>query len=406
MKRILVIATRQIGDVLLTTPLIRAARQRWPEARIDVLGFEGQMGMLAGNPDVNECIPTPPRLGWAGGWRLARQLWRRYDLALVSQPGDRAHVLGWIAAPCRSGLIPEEGGSNWWKRRILRHAVVSSGDRGTVHVVPEKLRLLDPWITDSGSAGTLESALAGPSSTSVAAAQSGAATHGPASSLLKPEPVTVIPPSGRPLPDGLARQLLPGYLVVHAPSMWAYKQWPVESWGALVQGLLEAGRQVVLTGSGGERDQACVAPLRALGSAPQLLDASGQLDLGQLRTLVETAALYVGPDTSITHLAAACGTPCLAIFGPTNPQRWGPWPAPGSASAQDGGEATLDGEAGFIRHTTAQSIGNVTLLQGPQDCVPCGRAGCEDHHHSRSDCLLAISPATVLAQAKALLPPS
>ena len=41
MKRILVIATRQIGDVLLTTPLVRAARERWPQARIDVLGFAG-----------------------------------------------------------------------------------------------------------------------------------------------------------------------------------------------------------------------------------------------------------------------------------------------------------------------------------------------------------------------------
>lgn len=405
MKRILVIATRQIGDVLLTTPLIRAARQRWPEACIDVLGFEGQMGMLAGNPDVNACIPTPPRLGLAGGWRLARRLWRQYDLALVSQPGDRAHVLGWIAAPCRSGLIPEEGGSNWWKRRILHHAVVSSGDRGTVHVVPEKLRLLDPWTTNSSSAGSLESALAGPPSTSVAAAKSGARTRGPAS-LLKPEPIVVIPPSGRPLPDGLARQLLTGYLVVHGPSMWAYKQWPVESWVALVQGLLEAGQQVVLTGSGSERDQACVAPLRALGSAPHLMDASGQLDLGQLRTLLEGAALYIGPDTSITHLAAACGTPSLAVFGPTNPQRWGPWPSADAQPAPADPAVDLVAAPHFQRHSATQRIGNVTLFQGPQDCVPCGRAGCEDHHHSRSDCLVTIPPATVLAQAKALLPPS
>ncbi len=353
MKRILVIATRQIGDVLLTTPLIRAARQRWPEARIDVLGFEGQMGMLAGNPDVNACIPTPPRLGLAGGWRLARRLWRQYDLALVSQPGDRAHVLGWIAAPCRSGLIPEEGGSNWWKRRLLHHAVVSSGDRGTVHVVPEKLRLLEPWQASGGSSRT----------------------------------AAVVPPSGRPLPDWLGGQLRSDYLVVHAPSMWTYKQWPVPHWGKLVAGLLGQGRQVVLTGSAGERDQACIAPLRLLGEAPQLLDASGRLDLCQLRGLIEAAALYIGPDTSITHLAAACGTPCLAVFGPTNPQRWGPWPA-------ESGEHPI-----FFRHSDRQKLGNVTLTQGPQECVPCGRAGCEDHHHSASACLEAITPDAVLAMA-------
>lgn len=377
MKRILVIATRQIGDVLLTTPLIRAARERWPQARIDVLGFEGQMGMLEGNPDVDRCIPTPPRLGLSGAWRLARRLWRRYDLALVSQPGDRAHLLGWIAAATRSGLIPQEGGSNWWKRRLLRHAVVSSGDRGEVHVVPEKLRLLAPWV-QGGQA--LESA---------AASDRSLPSDLPAAGGLAP--VRVIPPSGKPLPEEFARQLRPGYLVVHAPSMWEYKQWPIPHWVTLVGGLLAQGHQVVLTGTAGDRDQACITPLRSLGQAPQLLDASGQLGLGQLRRLIEGAALYIGPDTSITHLAAACGTPCLAVFGPTNPLRWGPWPGAGEE------------KPAFQRHAETQATGNVALVQGPQACVPCGRAGCEDHHHSRSDCLEAIGPEALLARALFLL---
>lgn len=361
MKRILVIATRQIGDVLLTTPLIRATRRRWPDAHIDVLGFDGQMGMLAGNPDINRAIPTPVRLGLKGGWRLARQLWRRYDLALVSQPGDRAHLLGWIAAPCRSGLIPEGGSSNWWKQLLLRYAVVSSGDRGDLHVVPEKLRLLDPW---------------------------------PEASLPRETPptsVTIVAPAGEQLPDEVVQQLHPEYLVVHAPSMWRYKQWPDPYWSALVSGLLKEGRQIVLTGSASERDQACLTPLRRLGIAPALIDVSGRLNFGQLLNLIKSASLYIGPDTSISHLAAASGTPCLAIFGPTNPQRWGPWPGQNSPSQ------------GFERHAAAQELGNVTVLQGPQSCVPCGRAGCEDHHDSRSDCLMAIAPEVVLARANALL---
>ena len=65
-ERILVVATRQIGDVLLTTPLIQAARQRWPQARIDVLGFPGTMGMLRGNPDLNRLLESPARPGWRG----------------------------------------------------------------------------------------------------------------------------------------------------------------------------------------------------------------------------------------------------------------------------------------------------------------------------------------------------
>ena len=57
----------------------------------------------------------------------------------------------------------------------------------------------------------------------------------------------------------------------------------------------------------------------------------------------------------------------------------------------------------FLRAAPVQQAGNVTLLQGPQDCVPCGRAGCEDHHHSRSDCLQSIAPERVLQQALRLL---
>lgn len=351
MKRILIIATRQIGDVLLTTPLVREARARWPQARIELLGFQGTLGMLAGNPDLDACIETPARLGIKGAWRLARRLWRRYDLALVTQPGDRAHLLGWLAAGQRSGLLPENSSSNWWKRALLHHAVTIAGDLGEVHVVREKLDLLIPW------------------------------RQGPA-----PEP-QVVPPAAAELPEDLASRLRSAYVVVHAPSMWAYKQWPLEHYAGLVRGLIAAGRQVVLSGSGSARDQACVAPLRGLGSPQQVLDCSGRLDFPQLRRLIEGASLYIGPDTSVSHLAAATGTPTVAVFGPTNPQRWAPWPA------------RTEGPVHFHRRIARQRIGNVTLLQGPQDCVPCGRAGCEDHRDSRSDCLLSLDARRVLEAA-------
>jgi heptosyltransferase III len=353
-NRILVIATQQIGDVLLTTPLIRAARERWPQARIDVLGFQGTLGMLRDNPDVQELIEAPHRLGWGGAVALLRRLWRRYDLALVSQPGDRAHVLAWAAARRRSGLIPEEGGSNWWKRRLLDHVVVGAGDRGSVHVTAEKLALLAPWLP-----------------------------------ALPPARVVAPPPHA--LPQDVQVQLREGAVVVHAPSMWPYKQWPLEHFQVLIRGLLAQGRQVILTGAAGVRDQECLRPLRVLGQAPQLLDLSGRLDFNQLAALMQRCALYIGPDTSVSHLAAATGVPVLAIFGPTNPQRWAPWPAQAEAGVV------------FQRAALSTTRGNVTLLQARLPCVPCGRAGCEDHRQSRSDCLQQITPERVLQEAARLL---
>ncbi|MDP3759835.1 MAG: glycosyltransferase family 9 protein [Ramlibacter sp.] len=355
-KRVVVIATRQIGDVLLTTPLIRRARDRWPQARIEVLGFAGTLGMLRGNADVAALVETPARPGWQGMRALVGRLWRRYDLALIADPGDRAHLLGWIAARRRHGIVPARSGSNWWKRALLDHVVVAAGDLGAVHTAVEKQALLP--------------------------AAEGAAAQ-PAAD--------VIAPPAAPLPPAAQALLQPGAIVVHAPSMWPYKQWPLAHFGALVRALLDEGRQVVLTGSSGERDQSCIEPLRALAPPPALLDLSGQLDFNQLVTLFQGASLYIGPDTSVTHLAAATGVPVIAIFGPTNPLRWAPWPR------------RAGGPVVFARSEGVQQVGNVTVLQGSQACVPCGRAGCEDHRQSRSDCLVDITPARVLDQARAVL---
>jgi ADP-heptose:LPS heptosyltransferase/O-antigen ligase len=354
--RVLVIATRQIGDVLLTTPLIRTARERWPDARIEVLVFEGTVGMLRGNPDIDALIEVPTRLGAAAGGRLMGRLWRSYDLALVADAGDRAHLLGWFAAPRRSGIIPAANASNWWKRLLLDHVVVAAGDLGSVHVAPEKQLLLEPWLRGRD----------------------------------KVRPQVIVPPPA-PLPADVQALLVSGYLVVHAPSMWPYKQWPIAHFEALVRALLAPGRQVVLTGSSSERDQECIAPLRRLAQPPRLLDLSGRLDFNQLATLLGKAALYIGPDTSVSHLAAASGVPVIAILGPTNPMRWAPWPAGAEARAL------------FARSAGVQHVANVTVMQGGLACVPCGRAGCEDHRQSRSDCLVDITPEQVLEQALEIL---
>ena len=352
MRSVLVVVTRQIGDVLLTTPLIRLARQAWPAARIDVLGFAGTLGMLRGNPDVQELIETPARPGLAGTLRIARRIARRYDLALVGDPGDRAHIIGALAARTRAGLLPAHSGSNWWKRALLAHAVTSSGDLGEQHVVVEKTRLLAPWTGDAAV---------------------------PA----------MVPPAPHAVPAALAERLRAGYIVMHTPSMWPYKQWPLAHYRDLAAFLAAAGRQVVLTGSMGAHDRACVAAV--VGAAdPALLVDAGALDFNQLAGLLQGAALYIGPDTSVSHLAAACGTRVLAIFGPTNPQRWAPWPA-GAAPVR------------FERRALAQTAGNVTLLQSGLPCVPCGRAGCEDHRQSPTECLPGIEPGRVAAQVLEML---
>ena len=357
-RRIVVIATQQIGDVLLTTPMIREARRLWPEATVDVIGFRGTLGMLRGNGDVGELIEAPPGGSGRSALRLARGgHWRRWDLALVTQRNDRAHFYAFVAAPVRSTLIAADRGTTWWKRLLSVHSVVHAGDAGHLHAAEDNLKLLAPW------------------------------QRPPDDSMRH----AVVPPAPAPLPADIEAVLTASPVVVHVPSMLVYKQWPAVHFRALVSALLADGAQVVLTGGPSEADRRLVAEVATLAPSPRLLDVCGRLDFAQVTGLLRRAALYVGPDSSVTHLAAACSVPTVALFGPTNPIRWGPLD-PGVPIAR----------TYAMRSTEPQRRGRVVLMQGPGACVPCTRAGCENHEQSRSACLDGLSPAAVIDESLAL----
>ncbi len=98
----LVITLRRLGDVLLTTPLVRALRQGITNARVDMLVFAGTEAILAGNPDLDRVIATPEKPGLAEAAALIGRLWRRYDIAVSTQTGDRPTLMAAIAEITRN----------------------------------------------------------------------------------------------------------------------------------------------------------------------------------------------------------------------------------------------------------------------------------------------------------------
>ena len=102
---------------------------------------------------------------------------------------------------------------------------------------------------------------------------------------------------------------------------------------------------------------------------------------GETSRCCRGARVYVGPDTSVTHLAAAAGCPTVALFGPTRPARLGTWPVGG-----------LD--APWQASGTIQHRGNVWIVQNPLPCLPCTFEGCERHIESASVCLQELARRT------------
>jgi heptosyltransferase-3 len=178
-------------------------------------------------------------------------------------------------------------------------------------------------------------------------------------------------------------QLQTPYVVIHPFPKFEYKKWQIGHWQSLIDSLSKANLHVVISGGPDSEERHYNSQL--VGAT----NLTGCLSLAELSGLLAGAKAYVGPDTATTHMAASLGIPTVAIFGPSNPVKWGPWPADDGTHVK-----SIDQSPWRIRGS--QRIGSVVLLQGPGDCVPCRLEGCDRHVGSRSECLEKLEPAAVL----------
>lgn len=353
-ESVLVIVTRRIGDVLLATPVVRALKCAWPQSAVDMLVFSGTAGFVAGHGDLRRVIEVSPKTTWREHGRLLRTIGRRYDLALSLVPSDRPTLYAFIAGKRRAGLLVDTR-KHLWKRALLDAWVPFDGE-GT-HTVSMHLALLE--------------------AVGVAPASGVCVDWTAADARLADE---------RLAPLGGAR-----FAVLHPYPRFRYKMWHEAGWIELAQWLEARGLRVVLTGGSDAAERAYVARLAA--AMPRALDLAGALTLGGVSRVLAQAAVYVGPDTAVTHAAAALGVPTVTLFGPSDPVKWAPWPQGGTAASP------------WQRHGD-QRRGNVTLVQGRASCVPCLKEGCERHVDSASACLTELPAARVIAAVDAALTPS
>jgi heptosyltransferase-3 len=345
-KSVLIIVTRRIGDVLLATPLVRSVKIAWPEVALDVLVFEGTQGVIATHPDVRRVLTIPERPGRAAHFAFLLRLARRYDIALSTLHGDRPTFYAFIAGRWRAGLLNDTRKERWKQRLLDRWAPFD--DRNT-HTVPMNLAL----------AGLL-----------------GIRPVGEVT-------VTWSAEDARRL-DALLGGAAPPIAVLHPHPRFNYKMWRREGWIEVAGWLAARGHRVVLSGGSDPAEVAYVASL-ARELPPGTINLAGKLSLGEAGCLASRAAVFIGPDTAVTHMAAALGVPTVALYGPSDPVKWGPWPKHHASGANP------------WTRLGSQSAGRVRLVQGGVPCVPCGKEGCDRNTGSYSDCLLELPAARVIA---------
>lgn len=302
-RRILFIRLSAIGDVINTLPALAALRDAEPDARIGYVVEDKARDVLRGHPDIDDLFVFPKKrwLTWCrtpGGLlravREAREYIRRiracrWDIALDFQGNLKGALHSLLSgAPRRIGFAP--GHTYEFNHLFSTEHVVPPGRR--IHRVEKFLSLLDPLGIPR---------------------------------RVPPWRLPEDPGSRSRIEDYLRRTGANGYIILHpgTSGFAVEKRWPPDRYGTLAKRVVdELGLDVLVTWGPGERPIAA----RVLRESEQRARLSPKTEsLLDLAELIRRARLFVSGDTGPMHLAAACGTPCISLFGPKDPAIYRPW---------------------------------------------------------------------------------
>ena len=285
-QRILLIRPSALGDVARTVPMIVSLRRAFPRATIDWLVQDGFDEVVRDHPDLDECLPFPRNalgrslrrgsIGELARWtRRLRD--RRYDTVIDAQGLFRS---AWISrctgARTRVGHADaRECGAIFYNRRIRSRSI---------HTVDRMLDLLGGLAVEPVGNMTLHSS------------------------------------PGNDTPEA-AR----GAVVIAPTSRWAAKRWPIERFTEIARRVTSrTPHHVVVLGAPNERDQ-CGPLVEFARSHDRVHDLIGALSIAELARAISVARLVIANDSAAAHIAVGFDRPLVALYGPTDIDRVGPY---------------------------------------------------------------------------------
>jgi ADP-heptose:LPS heptosyltransferase len=261
-----------MGDCLLLTGPVRAIKEEFPQFRISVLVDARFADCFNGNPDFDEIIVSKNKLPTA-----ARLMFRRFDL-IVNLHGGPTSLLYSLMA------IGKRIGAEQFQYSRLYHGLVPRPDPA-VHTVESTMAAFQ-WM---GIRRETPPALRYD-------------VHSTEASRMQQKL------AGRP------------YVVIHPASVMSTKRWAAERFGEVARSVAQRNFRVVVVAGPGEESCAGHAAKEIKGALIML-----GLRIPELAELIRGARLYIGNDSGPMHLAAAVGTPTIAVWGSSDSRRWHPW---------------------------------------------------------------------------------
>jgi lipopolysaccharide heptosyltransferase II len=332
--KVLILKPSSLGDVIQALPVLRLLKKRFPAGNFYWWIESGLAPLLEGDPDLTGIIRFERRhwarpKNWAKLWRDVR--WVRaqnFDWVIDLQCLARSATFAWLAnGQLTIGLDePREGARGFYDIAVRRNSFTTHAIDWYLAVV-ERLGLPVHWDFDWLP--------------------------------VRPQAAESI---RRRWPTETAR-----WIILQPGARWLNKRWPVESFAQIVQ-QFPAEENLRFAILGGKEDRELGSKIAA--AEPQrCLDLTGQVSLPEMIEWIRLSELMITNDTGPMHVAAAMGKPVVALFGPTEPRRTGPY-------------LQLD-----------------HVVQNPLPCVPCLRPRC--HYSKPMECLRGLPASLVLTRAKA-----
>lgn len=341
--KVLILKFRNIGDVLLSTPLIKNLKIHYPDAQIDFSINKGTEAMLTLNPNLNNLIiydreKIKPLSIFKKIWhelqfiRILKK--EKYDIVINLTSGDRGNIIAWyLNAPLRVGYSNKV----WLFRKVFNKELPEQKLRHTLEASLDPLRVLNIPISNK--------------SVEIFWNQ-------------KDEQIV-----------NHELENINNFIHIHAVSRWLFKCISDITMAQLIDFCeINLGFKVVLTSSNENHElQKIKNILSHVRSNP--INLAGKFSLKQVAALNKKSQLFIGVDTSIMHISAANNTPTLAFFGPSGACHWGPW----DNSLMRSGYEKINGN---------QTMGKHRVISESRFCQPCGQDGCNGS--KVSDCLMSL----------------
>jgi len=356
-RKILVMKLRHIGDVLLTVPVFRALRENFPDAHIAALVNSGTEEVLKGNTLIDEIMTFDRNIKKMNPvQRYIKELsflkmveGKGCDMTVELTRSDRAAVLSFVSgARYRIGWKSQKGFIG--KKYLYTH--LSNPDKKR-HMVLANLDVIK---------------------------QFGLSTENLSVDFHVPEKDRewarkILEENNTSLSRFSERGTLGSRNIVvhvHPTSRWLFKCWKDEYMAEIIRWFLDKRITVIVTSSSDKQELDKAKRILSLVFSrlsvhdSGLIDLCGKTTIKQLGAVSLAADLFFGVDTAPMHIAAAVGTPVVAIFGPSFAFRWGPWDNKNSKF-----------EIPYFQRNGIQTFGIHTVIQRDWECIPCGKDSCK-----------------------------